>query len=156
MPAPNRSEQSAWHGAGSEMTGQKITRGFLWVLNHTLNRVTTRLAKWGRGPFSLIRHVGRKTGHAYETPVILARVPEGFVAELTYGDTVNWYRNVVAAGGCVVVFHGKKYRVSAIEPYDAETGRAAYPAPARAVLKLTGRKEFRLLRVQESPSASLR
>ena len=82
------------------------------MLDHTLNRVTVRLAKWGRGPFSLIRHVGRKTGRAYETPVILTRVPEGFVAELTYGDSVNWYRNVVAAGGCVVFFRGKEYRVS--------------------------------------------
>ena len=127
------------------MTRHKVTRGFLWVLNHTLNRVTMRLAKWGRGPFSLIQHVGRNTGHTYETPVILARVPEGFIAELTYGDTVN------AAGGCVVLVRGKEYRVTAIERCDADTGRAAYPAPARIVLKLTGRNEFRLLRVQESP-----
>ena len=133
------------------MTRHKVTRGFLWVLNHTLNRVTVRLAKRGHGPFSLIRHVGRKSGRAYETPVILARVPEGFIAELTYGDTVNWYRNVVAADGCVVLFRGKEYRVTAIEPRDADTGRAAYPAPARIVLKLTARNEFRLLRVQEPP-----
>ena len=26
-------------------------------------------------------------------PVILAKAPEGFIAELTYGDEVNWYRN---------------------------------------------------------------
>ena len=135
------------------MTRHRVTRGFFWVLSHTLNRGTMRLAKWGRGPFSLIQHVGRNTGHTYETPVILARVPEGFIAELTYGDTVNWYRNIVAAGGCVVLFRGKEYRVTAIEPCDAETGRAAYPAPARIVLKLTGRNEFRLLRVQKSPSA---
>ena len=89
------------------MTRHKVTRGFLWVLNHTLNRVTMRLAKWGRGPFSVIRHVGRRTGRAFETPVILARVPEGFIAELTYGDTVNWYCNVVAAGGCAVLYRGE-------------------------------------------------
>ena len=107
------------------------------------------------GPSELIRHVGRRTGHAYETPVILARVPGGFVAELTYGESVNWYRNVVAAGGCVVLFRGKEYRVTAIEPVRLpRAGRAAYPAPARTVLRLTGRNEFRLLRVQELPSAS--
>jgi deazaflavin-dependent oxidoreductase (nitroreductase family) len=121
----------------------------LWVLNRTLNRITTRSAKSGRGPFSLIRHVGRKTGTDYETPVILARVPEGFVAELTYGEDVNWYRNIVAAGGCAVVFCGKEYRVSAVEPYDSGAGRAAYPAPFRVVLRLTGRDEYRLLRVDE-------
>ena len=35
-----------------------------------------------------IRHVGRKSGHTYETPVILASVPEGFIADLTYGACV--------------------------------------------------------------------
>lgn len=128
------------------MTRLELRRRFLWVLNHTLNRITTPLAKSGHGPFSLVRHVGRKTGHAYETPVILARAPGGFVAELTYGENVDWYRNVVAAGGCVVLYRGKEYRVSAIEACDAETGRAAYPAPLRGVLKLMGRNDYRLLR----------
>jgi deazaflavin-dependent oxidoreductase (nitroreductase family) len=122
-----------------------VRRRFLWALNHTLNRVTARLARSGRGPFALVRHVGRKTGQTYETPVILARVPEGFIAELTYGENVNWYRNVVAAGGCVVVYRGEDYRVSAVEPYDTAAGKAAYPQPFRAILELTGRSEFRLL-----------
>ena len=56
---------------------------FLWLLKDTLNRVTSRLARAGCGPFSLIRHAGRKSGRTYETPVILARVPEGFIVELT-------------------------------------------------------------------------
>ena len=134
----------------------KIRRQFLWVLNHTLNRITTPLAKSGHGPFSLIRHIGRKTGRSYETPVILAKVSEGFVAELTYGENVNWYRNAVSAGGCVVLSRGKEYQVAAIEPYDTQSGRRAYPAPFRNVLKLTGRKDFRLLRVGDRPDASFR
>ena len=113
---------------------------FLWLLNNTLNRVTTEIARSGRGPFSLIRHVGRKSGRSYETPVILAKVPEGFMAELTYGDSVNWYRNVVAAGGCVVVHHRVDYDVSAIESCSAGRGRSAYPAPFRLVLKARPRR----------------
>jgi deazaflavin-dependent oxidoreductase (nitroreductase family) len=119
---------------------------FLWLLNNTLNRVTSEVARSGHGPFSLIRHVGRKSGRTYETPVILAKVPEGFIAELTYGDNVSWYRNITAAGGCVVVHHRVEYRVDHIESCSAERGRSAYPAPFRLVLKATGRGEFRLLR----------
>ena len=74
-----------------------MRRRYLWLLNHTLNRVTSRMARAGRGPFSLVRHTGRKSGRTYETPVILARAPEGFIAQLTYGAQVNWYRNIVAA-----------------------------------------------------------
>jgi deazaflavin-dependent oxidoreductase (nitroreductase family) len=129
-----------------EMTRNTVRGRFFWLLKNTLNRLTTRMARSGHGPFALIRHVGRKTGRTYETPVILAPVPQGFVAELTYGDKVDWYRNIVAAGECVVIHHGKEYRVNSIESCSPEQGRRAYPAPFRQVLRATARKEFRLLR----------
>jgi hypothetical protein len=55
--------------------GTSLRRRFFWVLKHTLNRLTSRMARSGRGPFALIRQVGRKTGRSYETPIILATVP---------------------------------------------------------------------------------
>jgi deazaflavin-dependent oxidoreductase (nitroreductase family) len=125
----------------------RIRRGFLWVLKNTLNRLTSALARRGRGPFSLIRNVGRKSGATYETPVILAQVPQGFVAELTYGPTVNWYRNIEAAGGCTVVRGDREFAVSGIEPMPSDAGLAAYGAPASWILGLLHRTEFRLLRV---------
>lgn len=120
---------------------------FLWTLKHTLNRVTATVARSGHGPFALVRHVGRRSGRTYETPLILARVPGGFVAELTYGENVDWYRNVAAAGRCTVIHHGREYEVDRVSPYSAEQGLAAYPNPQRAILRATGRKEFRLLSV---------
>jgi deazaflavin-dependent oxidoreductase (nitroreductase family) len=131
------------------MAHRRTRSRFLWLLNNTLNRATSQLARSGRGPFSLIRHVGRKSGRTYETPVILARVPEGFIAELTYGDNVNWYRNVLAAGGCVVLHHRVEFRVTKIEPCSAERGRNAYPAPFRGILRVAGRDQFRLLRTDQ-------
>jgi hypothetical protein len=127
--------------------GNSVKRRFLWLLKNTLNRLTIRIARSGRGPFSLVRHVGRKSGRPYETPVILARVPQGFVAELTYGSGVSWYRNIVAAGGCVVVSGGAEYRIDRIEPCDPTTGIRAYGKPAALVLRLLHRHEFRLLHV---------
>lgn len=123
-----------------------MRRRFLWLLKNTLNRWTTRSAKKGRGPFSLVRHVGRKSGTVYETPIIVAPVPEGFIAELTYGENVNWYRNIVAAGGCELLVNGTTHHIVAIEPYPADAGRRAFGFPARLVLQLLRRKEFRLLR----------
>ena len=122
----------------------------LWLLNNTLNRVTSEIARSRYGPFSLVRHIGRTSGHSYETPVILAKVPEGFIAELTYGDDVNWYRNTTVAGECLVVHHRVEYRVNHIEPCSAERGRNAYPVPFRLVLEAAGRNEFRLLRTEHS------
>lgn len=123
-----------------------MRRGFLRLLSRTLNRWTTRRARSGRGPFSLVRHVGRRSGTVYETPIIVAPVADGFVAELTYGENVDWYRNVVAAGGCELLVGGVLHRVVAVEPYPVDAGRRAFGLPARLVLVLLGRREFRLLR----------
>jgi deazaflavin-dependent oxidoreductase (nitroreductase family) len=123
-----------------------MRRKWLWLMKNTLNRVTTRVARSGHGPFSLVRHVGRKTGKTYETPIVVARVPEGFIAELTYGEDVNWYRNIVAAGGCDLFVDGQWHVISAIEPYPSVEGRDAFGYPAKLVLQALQKDEFRLLR----------
>jgi deazaflavin-dependent oxidoreductase (nitroreductase family) len=131
-----------------------LKRGFLWVLKNTLNRLTTRLARAGRGPFALVRHVGRRSGRTYETPLILARVPDGFVAELTYGPSVSWYRNITAAGQCIVVFRGAEHHVDRIEHYSTDAGIRAFGNPAGPLLRLLRRHEFRLLHTAEDPRGS--
>lgn len=124
----------------------RARRGFLWTLKNTVNRLTGRLARAGRGPFALVRHTGRRSGRTYETPLILARVPEGFIAELTYGPQVNWYRNITAAGRCTIVVGRDEYQVDHIEDYPDDAGRRAFGNPAALVLRLLRRHDFRLLR----------
>src|SRR3954452_3417920 len=59
---------------------------------------TAKHERSGHAPFALVRHVGRRSGRAYATPLVVARVAGGFVVELTYGPDVDWYRNITAAG----------------------------------------------------------
>ena len=59
----------------------------------------------------------------YETPLILARADDGFVAELTYGADVAWYRNLLANKTGELLVRGSKYRVTGIEPYPAAAAR---------------------------------
>ncbi len=134
-----------------DMSG-RAQRVLLRVLKHTLNPLALRAARSGRGPFSVVRHVGRRSGRVYETPLILARVDGGFVAELTYGTGVSWYRNVVAAAGCVVVHRGTEHRIDRVETFSRDDGLAAFGYPAALVLRLLRRKEFRLL--HEAPTGS--
>jgi hypothetical protein len=61
---------------------------------------------------------------------------------------VDWYRNIIAAGECVVIHHGNQYRVNRIESCSAHQDRSAYPTPFRQILRATARKEFRLLRTE--------
>ena len=127
------------------MAESRLKRWYLWMLSNTLNRATLRAARSGRGPFSLVRQVGRKTGRTRETPLILAPTPDGFVAELTYGPGVAWYRNVVAAGQCVIVHKGVEHHIDRIEPCSTEDGLRAFGYPRALVLRLLRRHEFRLL-----------
>ncbi|MGE3284781.1 MAG: hypothetical protein AB7J32_01610 [Pseudonocardia sp.] len=136
--------------AGSDAAAgaaDRLRLRFLRLLKNTLNRVTVPLARSGHGPFALVRHVGRRSGRTYETPLLLARTRDGFVAELTYGPHVDWYRNITAAGRCVVVRHGTEYRVDRIGACRTEDGLAAFGPPAAWLLRALRRREFRLLHV---------
>ncbi|GIM89058.1 nitroreductase family deazaflavin-dependent oxidoreductase [Paractinoplanes toevensis] len=125
---------------------------WLGLLKHSLNRVTVPLARSGRGPFALVRHVGRRSGRPYETPLLLARLGDDFVAELTYGPDVDWYRNVVAAGHCQVITGGIVHEIDRIEILPADDGLRAFGNPAAVVLRLLRRRDFRLLHVATTQS----
>lgn len=132
------------------MIASWFRRGFLWCVSRGLNPLTSRAARSGRGPFSLVRHVGRRSGRVRETPVILARTADGFVVELTYGPKVDWYRNIVAAGGCTVVHRGVEHAVDRIESCPREDGLRAFGFPKSLVLRILRRREFRHLHEQRS------
>lgn len=130
-----------------------LKQAWFWLLKNTLNRLTVPAARAGRGPFALVQHVGRRSGRRYETPLLLARLGDGFVAELTYGPTVDWYRNVTAAGHCTVIADGIEYEITHIETVPAETGLRAFGHPAAWILRLLRRTHFCLLRPGPRPSA---
>ncbi|HUI88853.1 MAG TPA: hypothetical protein VLX61_09020 [Anaerolineales bacterium] len=127
---------------------QGFRRVFLTALKHTLNPVTRRIAHSSFGPFAVVKHVGRRSGKVYETPIIARLTEDGFVIELTYGQDVDWHKNVLAAGGCTMIWHRKEYRIDQLEPLDAETGRAAFSPLQRFVLGVLRRHEFEKLRFQ--------
>ncbi len=129
------------------MSNRSPKRWFLWLVKNTVNRLAVPIARSGHGPHALIRHGGRRTGHSYETPLVLARTPDGFVAELTYGPGVDWYRNITAAGRCIVIQHGVEYPIDRIDPCSTEDGVAAFGPPRSLILRLLRRHEFRRLHI---------
>jgi deazaflavin-dependent oxidoreductase (nitroreductase family) len=123
-----------------------LTQTWLRLIDRSLNKVTARMARTGHGPISLIRHRGRKSGTIYETPIIVAATDGGFVCELTYGDQVAWYRNLIAAGEGDLLVKGTWHHIDAIEPCTTANGLAAFGGVRAVVLKVLQREEFRFLR----------
>jgi hypothetical protein len=110
---------------------------------HFLNHLLGRIARADHsGPFAIVRHVGRRSGKPYETPIIVRPIDGGFVIALTYGPDVDWYKSVLAAGRCAIRWHGKDYTIEHIEPLDTETGLGYFGLPFSPILRLNGVKNF--------------
>ena len=60
---------------------------------------------------SVVRHVGRRSGRTYETPVIAAQHDDSFVIALPYGKRTDWLKNVLAKGSATIVTSGRTYEV---------------------------------------------
>lgn len=126
------------------MKYQKSLLNRLRFLNKRIfNRVTLRFAGSSHSPISIIRHVGRRSGTSYTTPVIAVK-PFGdqFIFALPYGHNVDWYRNILAAGGGMVICHGKEYQVEKPQPLDAKAGSSALPIVIRWFVRFLGAQHF--------------
>ena len=60
---------------------------------------------------SVVRHVGRRSGRAYETPVIAVQHDDSFLIALPYGQRTDWLKNVLGKGSATIVANGHTYEV---------------------------------------------
>ncbi len=109
---------------------------------YVTNRILRGFASFSHGPFAIIRHVGRRSGKPYETVIMVWPMGEGFVIALTYGPKVDWYRNILAAGGCTVFWHRRVYAVGKPEPVDVKTALPAFSPLHQFILRLIGIQDF--------------
>jgi deazaflavin-dependent oxidoreductase (nitroreductase family) len=97
---------------------------------------------------SIIRHTGRTSGTAYETPVTAVATAEGFVIALPYGPNTDWLKNVLAQGSAVLVHEGSIHRVDRPQVVSSAAAASDFSARERLGLRLFGVDEcLRLRRV---------
>lgn len=101
------------------------------VVNKVVRPLSGRVALW-----SLVEHVGRRSGRTYRTPVSAFPAPDGFAVLLPYGDGRDWVRNLQAAGGGRITVGGKTFAV--VDPRIVPTAEAAalLPQPWRTLVAL--------------------
>jgi len=79
--------------------------------------------------YGVIEHHGRRSGKAYRTPVVVRPTGDGFMVPMPWGERTDWYRNVRAAGECVIRWKGREYPVVQPELIDASAAaRASFSA----------------------------
>jgi 2-heptyl-1-hydroxyquinolin-4(1H)-one methyltransferase len=79
---------------------------------HVINPTMARIAGRKYWYMALLRHIGRRSGNSYATPLVALRAGDGFVIGLPYGTGVDWLRNVQATRRAELQIRGLKYEVT--------------------------------------------
>jgi deazaflavin-dependent oxidoreductase (nitroreductase family) len=99
--------------------------------------------------YGVIEHRGRRSGKVYRTPVVVRPAGDGFVVPMPWGESTDWYRNVQAAGECVIRWKGRTYHM--VQPElitDPTVALASFSAVQRAIIPLFKLKHYLHLRLR--------
>ncbi len=139
-------------GAPPPVPPALVVRIAMRPMTRLLNPLIARLA--GRRHFrmaALVRHVGRRSGRTYQTPVSARRTGDVVIIALTFGNQSDWSRNVRAAGGCSIRLDGSEYVATMPEFLSRQqTGadiRSAFSPVERAGFRMLGIRQFLRLRI---------
>src|SRR5207249_11795517 len=115
-----------------------------------LNSLVPRIAGKRHVPLCvLLRHLGRRSGREYATPVVGMRVPGGFAIPMAFGEGADWYRNIIASGGATIRQDGSEHHL--VDPVTIDPDSAEYPFPGwqRPVFRALGIRRVLLLKGRE-------
>ena len=120
----------------------KIPNGVRYFNQLFLNRFTSKIARAAWGPFSIVSHIGRRSGKLCQTPIFVFPTVDGLGIALTYGLQVDGYRNVSTAGRCRILWHRQEYAIEKIESMEMKSALSLLPRFIRIGLRLMGIRDF--------------
>ena len=103
---------------------------------------------------SVVRHLGRKSGRAYETPVDAVPVEGAFLIALPYGSRANWLRNVLAGGSATILHQGVAHAVDHPELLPMPEVAAHFSSADQRGFRLLGIDECLRVRIVGTEPAS--
>jgi deazaflavin-dependent oxidoreductase (nitroreductase family) len=121
----------------------------IWVSKVWFNKSQMRTAGTPGAYAGIIRHVGRVSGRAYETPVSPVATDDGYAIALVYGNRTSWLRNVLASGHATLVTEGETWEVDRPELVPMGTVERWFPAgEVRSLRRMRVVDALRLRRVR--------
>lgn len=102
---------------------------------------------------AVLKHKGRRSGNEYTTPVTVGRTDDSFVIPLSYGEEVDWLKNVRAEGRCTIETRSGTYVVGDPEVIDRAEALAIVPRHARLMFRLFGIERYVKVKQIAEPSA---
>jgi deazaflavin-dependent oxidoreductase (nitroreductase family) len=144
MPAGSTAPAATPRGPRNAIRFGPRTRRAIRAAARLVNPLVLRIAGRRHMPIvGIVHHRGRSTGRRYATPLgVRPAVGGGFVIPLTFSEASQWYRNIRAAGWCVITYQGTDHTVSGPVVVDRATAWPAYPRYERLALRLLGINEY--------------
>jgi deazaflavin-dependent oxidoreductase (nitroreductase family) len=115
---------------------------------YIFNRIILTFAEGRMGPFSVIYHQGRRSGRTYRTPVLASFIGETIIIPLTYGEQVDWLKNVLAHAGCEVVRRKRRMAATNPEVIGAATALPSLPEKRQELFRRYDIEKFLRLKQQ--------
>ena len=88
--------------------------------------------------YGVVYHRGRRSGTTYRTPVVVRHFAGGFIVPMPWGESTDWYRNVRAAGECVVRWKGRDYATHQPRVVDSAEAGLAFDGFSRSMMRRLG------------------
>jgi deazaflavin-dependent oxidoreductase (nitroreductase family) len=149
---PGQPAAAATPGPLKPVPPSRFVKLVMGPLTKMLNPLIVKRA--GRPHFRMaarLTHTGRRSGRTYVTPVGARRAGDLVLIPLTFGNTSDWTRNVLAAGGCSLRLEGIDYQATAPVLLSREAAdsyvRAAFGRLERASMRMLGIQQILRLSV---------
>jgi deazaflavin-dependent oxidoreductase (nitroreductase family) len=123
-----------------------VVRGFNRRYN---NPRMLRHAGEAGSSLAVVRHVGRRSGTPYATPIGVLPMGDDFLAIMSYGTDTDWLRNIRAAGTAELLSDGRTYQVAAGQIVGRAEALPYVPAAQLPFVRLFGVDDFLVLRRAE-------
>lgn len=127
----------------------KIPDRVRYINKKFTNRLMMLIAGRRGSPIAVMRHTGRRSGRQYSIPILAAPVAGGFVFALTYGDHVDWYRNILAVGEGVLIWRGREFLLGSPITITSHDGRTAFSQPWHLLLSVMRTADFFRMTVKQ-------
>jgi deazaflavin-dependent oxidoreductase (nitroreductase family) len=104
-----------------------------------------------------VRHVGRRSGRTYATPVSARRSGDTVLIALTFGNQSDWSRNIRSAGGGTIRIDGEDFDVTQPQVMSRHEAKplvqSAFSPLERAGFRMLGIRQVMVLRVASAKHA---
>ena len=108
----------------------------------TSNRLFLKISGRRLRAYSIVKHVGRRSGREYLNPASAYPLGDGFVIPILYGLDSQWVRNVLDTGALTLVTHGREHALQRPQLIPKAQALPAFPRWQQRTLKSRGIENF--------------